>query len=546
MSCSGHIDVVKLLLDAGAQVDGGDAAATAGVFTASAAAPALPSLPAFGGGVRVAAAAAAATLATPAAAPNLWPGTCHVPRGTLPPAPALSPPSAAFMGSLLPSAGGAAATAPAAALPPLPSLLTLGSLRAFPPPAAVPLRPPQAASVAVALQLMAAASSTTGTGMPQTPAVPPPGAAAALAATVATAQRPGAPALRAAVAAADALTSRVLPSLPALSTLPFPGARGTDGASMLPPAPPLLPSASPPATPPSPLLAACRAGHTETVELLLRRGAKVEGAGAASVLLAATSAVPASAAAPKSVAARSTLASRFPPVPFPLTVAEAATSAAARHAAAGGMFAEVGAAAAAAGGGGGAVAPRSMFESDGDDDDWNADSDDWGAGSSDGAPATPDQHTRGPISDPGFRPDGRSQAGVNCPPKAGPLQALLAARPLELSRHLGPALVAAAASNRGAAVEALIAAGADVGGADGAAALKEAAYQGHLGVLQQLLAAGGARLVASGGVRAALQLAMQWGRAAAAEALSRHLNHQSQQQQSTVSALAVAPPRLYF
>eukprot|EP00198_Chlamydomonas_reinhardtii_P005756 XP_001695092.1 predicted protein [Chlamydomonas reinhardtii] len=207
--------------------------------------------------------------------------------------------------------------------------------------------------------------------------------------------------------------------------------------------------------------------------------------------------------------ARSTLASRFPPVPFPLTVAEAATSAAARHAAAGGMFAEVGAAAAAAGGGGGAVAPRSMFESDGDDDDWNADSDDWGAGSSDGAPATPDQHTRGPISDPGFRPDGRSQAGVNCPPKAGPLQALLAARPLELSRHLGPALVAAAASNRGAAVEALIAAGADVGGADGAAALKEAAYQGHLGVLQQLLAAGGARLVASGGVRAALQLAMQ-------------------------------------
>ena len=295
-----------------------------------------------------------------------------------------------------------------------------------------------------------------------------------------------------------------------------------------PPPPRLLPALPaipprPPAAPPSPLLAACRAGHTETVELLLRRGAKVEGAGAASVLLAATSAVPASAAAPKSVAARSTLASRFPPVPFPLTVAEAATSAAARHAAAGGMFAEVGAAAAAAGGGGGAVAPRSMFESDGDDDDWNADSDDWGAGSSDGAPATPDQHTRGPISDPGFRPDGRSQAGVNCPPKAGPLQALLAARPLELSRHLGPALVAAAASNRGAAVEALIAAGADVGGADGAAALKEAAYQGHLGVLQQLLAAGGARLVASGGVRAALQLAMQWGRAAAAEALSRQL-----------------------
>ncbi|KAG2428159.1 hypothetical protein HXX76_011839 [Chlamydomonas incerta] len=318
-------------------------------------------------------------------------------------------------------------------------------------------------------------------------------------------------------------------------------------AATLPQLPPLPPLSAMPQTctaPPSPLLAACRAGHAETVELLLRRGAKVEGAAAAAVLLAATAAVPATPAKlPTPLLARmgepAAAVAALPFIgqactqvhcsagaavicaPVPAAVAAAAAAAAAEHEAAGGIFAAAGAAVANGGGGGGpdsgVAAPRSLLlDSDGDDDEWDA-------CSIDGAPKTPGQGA----SPGGLQPSNAGGETTFPEAAAGALRALLAARPLELSRHLGSALVAAAASNRGAAVQALLAAGADAGGKDGAAALREAAYQGHLGVLQQLLAAGGARLAGGGGARAALRLAMQWGRGAAAEALSRHLHQQT-------------------
>ncbi|GIM03973.1 hypothetical protein Vretimale_8614 [Volvox reticuliferus] len=87
---------------------------------------------------------------------------------------------------------------------------------------------------------------------------------------------------------------------------------------------------------------------------------------------------------------------------------------------------------------------------------------------------------------------------------------LLAAVP-DLSAHLGPALLAAAAANRGEVVAALLRHGAD-STFRGGMALQEAAFRSHLEVMEVLLTADRARLQKCGAVAAALNWARCFGR----------------------------------